>query len=94
MKNDTDRNFSASSLTLDNLQKLNSSLRFSILKQGNNTNLFFINSSEMYGQKHRVKSKVSLLFIILSIPETIMEKQNTMVLTEVTKHSHSSGNTF
>lgn len=94
MKNDTDRNFSASSLTLDNLQKLNSSLRFSILKQGNNTNLFFINFSEMYGQKHRVKSKVSLLFIILSITETIMEKQNTTVLTEVTKHSHSSGNTF
>lgn len=69
-------------------------LCFSILKQGNNTNLFFINFSEMYGQKHRVKSKVSLLFIILSITETIMEKQNTTVLTEVTKHSHSSGNTF
>lgn len=31
------------------------------------------------------KSKVLLLFIILSITETIREKQNTVILTEVTK---------
>lgn len=57
MKNDTDRNLSASSHTLDNLQELNSPLCFSILKQGNNTHLFFITFSEMYGQKQCVRAK-------------------------------------